>query len=139
MIPGTPPISHRQKTAAIAVAGAVDFLQVVVFPFFGEGFFSPLEDALDFITAVVLMFICGFRWQFILAFLLELTPVMDLFPTWTAVVLLISTVPERVNVTPVPPRSEASKQGVAPVAEGKDFLEVDAIVVPMPAVSPANG
>ena len=98
MIP-KPAITRRQKAAALAVAGTADLLQVVVFPLFGEGFLSPFEDGLDFIVALILIAICGFKWQFILAFLLELVPVFDLLPTWTAVVALLPTAEAGGNVT----------------------------------------
>src|SRR4051812_48172126 len=86
-----PEITPRQKAAALWVAGLVDFIQMPGFAFFGEGFASPFQDALDILTAIVLVAICGFRWQFILAFGLELVPGLALFPSWTMVVLTMPT------------------------------------------------
>ena len=88
MVP-KPPISRRQKRLALMVAGFVDFLQVAVFPLFFEGGMSPFDDALDIFAALALTFICGFKWQFVLAFSMELIPFLDILPTWTAVVLLL--------------------------------------------------
>jgi hypothetical protein len=111
-----PPISHRRKAVAVGIAGAIDLIQIVLCPMFLEGAASPFDDALDVIAALILLAVCGFKWQFILAFLLELVPGLDLLPTWTAVVLLIpSTGPEpaestsppvdtsRLTVTRIPP------------------------------------
>ena len=86
-----PAITSRQKAAALAVAVVVDFVQLGGWEFFGWGFLSPLEDGLDVLTAVVLMAICGFKWQFVVAFFVELLPVADIFPTWTALVLTLPT------------------------------------------------
>ena len=108
MIPGIrkPPISHQRKAAAIMVAGAADFLQIILWPLFSEGGFSPFETAVDFVTAVILMAICGFKWQFILAFAAELVPGLDLLPTWSAVALLIPSAPQEQSASapPAPPR-----------------------------------
>ena len=83
-----PAITRRQKNAALAVAGAIDLLQVVLLPLLGLGY--VLDDVLDAIAAIALVAICGFKWQFVLAFLLELVPPLDLLPTWTAVVLTLA-------------------------------------------------
>lgn len=84
-----PGVSPLQKKLALLVAGGADFLQIVAFPAFGWGAFSPVQDALDFVVAVVLMAVCGFRWQWVLAFMMELMPGLDLLPTWTMVVALM--------------------------------------------------
>jgi hypothetical protein len=98
-----PRITPRQKTIALTVAAGADLLQIVFWPLFGEGFLSPFEDLLDLIVAGVLIAICGFRWQFVLAFFLEAVPGFDLFPTWTALVLSLPVTPAdvpRFNVLP---------------------------------------
>ena len=100
-----PPISRSQKAAAIAIAGVADLLQICLFPAFMEGGLSPFDDALDFIVALLLMIVCGFRWQFILAFALELVPGLDLLPTWTAVVL---TIPSATEADPIETVAEDS-------------------------------
>jgi hypothetical protein len=84
-----PAISPRQKAAAVAVAGIVDMLQLALIPALLPGY--VLDDVLDILAAVALIAICGFKWQFVVAFLLELVPFFDLLPTWTAVVILLPT------------------------------------------------
>ena len=93
-----PPITHRQKALALAIAGAVDILQIAVFPMLLPGY--ALDDALDVIAAIVFVAICGFKWQFFAVFILELVPGLDLFPTWTA---LAMTLPAADSVSAVPP------------------------------------
>ncbi len=117
-----PGISSRRKAAAVMVAGVVDLLQLWFVPLFGEGFISPFEDALDVMAAIVLTAICGFKWQFALAFGLELIPFFDILPTWTAVALLLpvndrDVSGQRVNVTVTGERAA-------------NLVEVEGVVIP---------
>ena len=80
-------LSRRRKMAAIAVAGASDLARVVFAPAFAEGAGSPLDIALDAVTAAIILFLVGFRWRLAIALVAELVPGVALFPTWTAVVL----------------------------------------------------
>jgi len=90
-----PPVAHappvlltrRRKMIALAVAAASDVAQVVFSPMFVEGAGSPLDLALDAATAAVILLIVGFQWRLALALAAELVPGVDLFPTWTAVVM----------------------------------------------------
>ncbi len=120
-----PPISRRQKRMALMVAGFVDFLQIAVFPLFFEGGFSPFDDALDITAAIALMAICGFRWQFVVAFCMELVPVLDILPTWTAVALLLPAEAGPVSVQ----RVEAQMIGSGVPDSGEESDIVDAEVV----------
>ena len=99
----------RQKAAALTVAVVVDFVQMGGWGFFGWGFLSPLEDGLDVLTAVILMAICGFKWQFVVAFFVELLPVADIFPTWTAMVLTLPTARATMESPRVEPAEGASR------------------------------
>lgn len=117
-----PPINHRRKAAAITVAGIADFLQIILFPALGLGY--VLDDFIDFATAIALTAICGFKWQFIFAFFLELIPGLDLLPTWSAVALLIPSVADSVDRAVVSDISPGSGSAKYPVLEGR------AIVVP---------
>ena len=80
-------ISRRRKVIAAFVAGVSDLAQMVFFPVFVEGAASPFEIALDVATAVAILLIVGFKWRLAMALALELIPGVDLFPSWTAVVL----------------------------------------------------
>ncbi len=84
---GAAKISRKRKLAAILVAGAADLCQMALFPLFFEGALSPLDWAVDITTAILLLLIVGFKARLALAFAAELVPGLDLFPTWTALVL----------------------------------------------------
>ena len=114
-----PPITPGQKKAALVVAGIIDMLQVGVIPVNPVGY--GLADFLDIVAAVILLAICGFKWQFCLAFLFELLPVAQIFPTWSAVVLMLPSEEPRVNVRPVSPPSPTTRS---------QAVEVEAVVMP---------
>ena len=122
-----PPITPRQKGVALAVAGAIDLIQIVFFPLFGV--IEPFEVALDVVAAAILVAVCGFKWQFAAAFTLELFPLVDIFPTWTAVVL---TLPSAARTPGMPEQTAptmASFPRTAPSA-GKGIVDVEAVAVP---------
>jgi hypothetical protein len=86
---GVPAVSMKRKTLAFAIAVVADLMQLVLFPFFSGGAASPLDDGLDIVVAVSLLFLLGYSHRLALAFAIELVPGVDLFPTWTAVVASI--------------------------------------------------
>jgi hypothetical protein len=74
---------------ALGIAAAADAVQFAFLPLFGEGFASPVDDALDVVVAGLLVWLLGFHWVLVPAAASELVPGLDLAPTWTASVLLI--------------------------------------------------
>jgi hypothetical protein len=142
-----PPISRPQKVLAIAIAAFADFLQVILFPFFGLGY--VLDDAIDCITAFLLMIVCGFRWQFVLAFAIELVPGLDLFPTWTAVALMIPSISQPAlpevyydpddyadDEAPSSTETAESEDADAPVVSSQPQPAITATTVPPRVVPP---
>jgi hypothetical protein len=89
----SPPLTRTRKRVALAIAASADALQLVLAPLFGEGFLSPLDDALDMGVALALVGVLGFRPRLLLALAAELVPGISLFPTWTGVVLTLPTDP----------------------------------------------
>jgi hypothetical protein len=81
------PLARNRRNLALFVAGIADLVQMVFFPAFVEGVASPFEIGLDVVTAIVILLIVGFQWRLAFALAIELVPAVDLFPTWTAVVL----------------------------------------------------
>jgi hypothetical protein len=79
--------SNRIKLARCIAIGA-DLLQIGLFPFFFEGFASPLDDALDVIVCALLTFLVGWHYSFLPCFVVKVTPVADLVPCWTLAVFL---------------------------------------------------
>jgi hypothetical protein len=72
------------------LAVAADALQLFLFPVFGEGFASPLNDGLDLVVGVLLVRLLGFHWVFLPAFAAESLPGIDAVPTWTASVMIVT-------------------------------------------------
>ena len=88
-------ITPARRRAARLVAVGADALQLFLFPLFGEGFASPLNDILDLAVALVLVKLLGFHWAFLPAAAAEVVPVFDLAPTWTAAVLIVAGPPKK--------------------------------------------
>jgi len=84
-----PPAPARIQAARLIALGA-DAVQIALVPFFGEGFASPFNDALDLIVASALIWLLGFHWALLPALAAEALPAIDLAPTWTAAVLLVT-------------------------------------------------
>jgi hypothetical protein len=85
--------------AAMVLAIIADALQIVVFPLFVEGAFSPADDILDFGIAAVLVHLLGWQWEFLPSFLAKLVPGVDLVPFWTLAVASVYRKSKRIAVT----------------------------------------
>ena len=68
------------------LAIAIDGVQILFLPLFGEGIVSPLNDALDVMAGLVMVWLVGWHWAFLPSFAAELVPGLDLFPSWTTAV-----------------------------------------------------
>jgi len=79
-------VSRRRVWAARIVALAADGLQFALLPLVLGGAASPVDDAIDVVTAAVLTALVGFRWAFLPAFIAELVPFADMVPSWTIAV-----------------------------------------------------
>lgn len=86
-------VPASRKKIALGLAAIADLIQAGYFPIFGEGVLSPPDDLLDLGVAIVLVAVLGFRWRLVMALAMELVPGATLFPTWTAVVLSLPTIP----------------------------------------------
>ena len=80
----------RGRRAAFALALAADAIQFGLLPLFGEGVLAPLNDALDLVVGILLVRMLGWHPAFLPAFVAELVPGLDLFPTWTAAVWFVT-------------------------------------------------
>ena len=84
--------------AAMMLAIIADALQIVVFPLFVEGAFSPADDILDFGIAAVLVHLLGWHWEFLPSFFAKLVPGVDLVPFWTMAVANVYRKSKRIAV-----------------------------------------
>lgn len=86
------PIPDRRTRAARRLAWFIaisaDAVQFLAMPLFGEGMFSPINDALDVLVSVMFFVLLGWHPALMPALLAELIPGVDLVPTWTAAVFL---------------------------------------------------
>ena len=80
----------RRVRLARALALGADFVQIVAFPVFWPGALSPWDDVLDVVVGLLLVRLVGWHWAFLPAFVGELVPGFELFPTWTAAVLFVT-------------------------------------------------
>jgi hypothetical protein len=100
------------RRSALALAMVADALQIFLFPLLGEGALSPLNDALDVVIAYLLTRLLGWHWAFLPSFVIELVPGLDLAPTWTLAVLIVTR--GMTTRAPVP-----AALGEPPTIEGK--------------------
>ena len=82
--PSSPATSRVWMARVLAVAA--DGIQILLLPLFGEGFASPLNDALDVMVGLTLVWLVGWHWAFLPSFAAELVPGLDIFPSWTMAV-----------------------------------------------------
>ncbi|MDB6056307.1 MAG: hypothetical protein JWO95_151 [Verrucomicrobiales bacterium] len=92
-------ITPARIRAARVVAICADAIQIGLPMFFGEGFMSPFQDALDILVCGILTGLVGWHHVFIPTFLVELIPFGDLAPTWT-LAAFIATRPARTSSPP---------------------------------------
>ncbi len=78
----------------MAIAALADLFQMGMFEVFLPGALSPPDDALDIAMVIILSLLLGFRWRFLFALALELTPGAALFPSWTGFVMSLPTIPD---------------------------------------------
>jgi hypothetical protein len=76
-----------QFRTAMLVAVVADALQLVLFPLFAEGAFSPPDDLLDLGVAALMTHLLGWHWEFLPSFFAKLVPGVDLVPFWTLAVM----------------------------------------------------
>ena len=84
-----------RKRAAWSLAAAADLCQLALFPLFGEGLPSPVNDVLDAVVGAGLTLLIGFHWSFVPAMIAESLPIVDVAPTWTGSVWLATRAADR--------------------------------------------
>ncbi len=89
--PGRGRWRNRRHLAALAIAVAADALQIGLLPLFMGGASAPWNDALDLAVGAAMLALLGWHAAFLPAFLSELVPLLDLFPTWTAAAVFVIT------------------------------------------------
>lgn len=75
-----PPLTRPRMVLAMGVAVAADGLQLLLGPFGWEG----ADQAIDCVAMVLISKIIGFHILFLPTFIIELVPLVEDLPTWTA-------------------------------------------------------
>jgi len=78
-----PLVTPRRVLAARVIAILVDLAQYVLLP----ATLTPLNNAIDVATGLLMIWLVGWHWAFLPTFLAELVPFVDLVPTWTLAVM----------------------------------------------------
>ena len=105
-------LKSSEHRLAWLVAIAADTIQIVALPLFAAGGLSPADALLDIFVAVTLVRLLGWHWAFLPTLAAELTPGLDLFPTWTAAVFFVTR--QRVRSPVHPEEPEILPPGPAP-------------------------
>ena len=72
--------------SAMILALLADAVQLIVFPVFVAGGFSPADDILDLGVGALMVHLLGWHWEFLPSFFAKLVPGVDLVPFWTLAV-----------------------------------------------------
>ena len=78
-------LSRGRIVAAVAVAIAADAFSFVIGPFG----FTFADEVIDVAVMGIESWLLGFHWLFLPTFVLEVVPLVDALPTWTACVIAV--------------------------------------------------
>lgn len=81
----TPRLTRKRIFLALTVAVVADALQILLLPFA----WTFVASAVDVVAMVLTTWILGFHLLLLPTFVVELVPVVDLIPTWTACVAAV--------------------------------------------------
>jgi hypothetical protein len=92
------PLTRKRKLLALAVAVVADGLQILLLPFA----WTFAESAVDVVAMALTVRLLGFHFLLLPTFAVELVPVLDTFPTWTACVFAVIALRQREQRPPPP-------------------------------------
>jgi hypothetical protein len=96
-----PLLTSGRVRAAYAIAVTTDALQFLLGPLGWAG----ADEILDVAATALIWRVLGFHPLLLPTFLIELLPVTDVLPTWTACVALVIGLRRRQQIDPPPPGS----------------------------------
>ena len=76
----------RRILIARVLAVAVDLAQFALLP----AELTPINNAVDVLTAIAMLVLVGPHWAFLPTFLAEFVPFVDLVPSWTLAVMFVT-------------------------------------------------
>ena len=81
----SPKLSNKRIFAALALAAMADALQIMLLPMA----WSFAQSAVDVVAMLSTMWLIGFHFLLLPTFAIELIPMVDTLPTWTACVAAV--------------------------------------------------
>ncbi len=100
-----PPLTRPRMILALGVAVAADGLQLLLGPLGWAG----IDQLIDIVAMVLTIRILGFHILLLPTFVLELVPVLDELPTWTACTAAVIALRKREQNHPPPPAAPPDK------------------------------
>ena len=94
-----PVLTRTRIRSAYAVGAITDLVQLILGPFG----FAFADEVLDVAAMILVTRLIGFHPLLLPTFILELVPLADLLPTWTASVALVLSIRKREAPAPPPP------------------------------------
>jgi hypothetical protein len=91
-----PSVTRTRMVLALAIAVAADGLQLLLGPL-GWAF---IDQAIDFVAMILLSWVIGFHVLFLPTFVVELIPLLEDLPTWTACTAAVIALRRRENKLP---------------------------------------
>ena len=108
-----PVLTRTRLLLALVIAVLADGLQLLLN---AAGWFG-LDQAIDVAAMVATMWLLGFHVLLLPTFLLELVPVLEDLPTWTACVTAVIILRQREAKLPAAPPEPASRAPTKPVID----------------------
>lgn len=103
-----PPLTRPRMIAAMGIAVAADGLQLLFVEF---GWFG-IDQAIDCVAMVLISRVIGFHILLLPTFVVELIPVLDDLPTWTACAAAVIALRKREQNHRPPPSSPPPSQPI---------------------------
>ncbi len=94
-----PPLTRPRMILALGVAVAADGLQMLLGPLGWAG----IDQLIDIVAMVLMTRILGFHILLLPTFVVELVPVLEELPTWTACAAAVIALRKREQNNPPPP------------------------------------
>jgi hypothetical protein len=93
-----PTLTRPRMIFALAIAVAADGLQLLLGPL-GWAF---IDQAIDFVAMILVSWVIGFHILLLPTFIVELVPILEDLPTWTACTAAVIALRKRVQRPPPP-------------------------------------
>ena len=93
------PLTRQRMIIALAIAVAADGAQLLLGPLGWAG----LDQAIDCVAMILVSWIIGFHILLLPTFVVELVPLIDALPTWTACTAAVIALRQRNQRTGPPP------------------------------------